>query len=285
MARGLGPTVPVTRKRSPRRGGGAESRVVLAAMTSSSSTTLPRFAYLTPRTLPPADKLAGRVAVLDIAFASEGGGSSFEQDDAAVHQRAGQPARGLGRPPRPRPARRLRGRSALRALDQGRARRLPRDGHARGRARRRPGRHGGGPPRSRRALLGRQVGAGRRRALRGRRRRRARRRHAPRRAGADRRRASIARCGRASATRRSSTASSSTWWRARRRRVLWEEIEVAAREIDPLLDECGASPSATGCADGRRLRRGGRARPTTRPSSCCSGRSARRWRWCATRAR
>jgi hypothetical protein len=41
--------------------------------------TLPQFAYLTPRTLPPADRLAGRVAVLDIAFASEGGGSSFEK--------------------------------------------------------------------------------------------------------------------------------------------------------------------------------------------------------------
>src|SRR5262245_15055757 len=40
---------------------------------------LPRFAYLTPRTLPPAERLAGRVAVLDIAFASEGGGSSFEK--------------------------------------------------------------------------------------------------------------------------------------------------------------------------------------------------------------
>jgi hypothetical protein len=34
---------------------------------------------LTPRTLPPATQLAGRVAVLDIAFASEGGGSSFEK--------------------------------------------------------------------------------------------------------------------------------------------------------------------------------------------------------------
>ena len=44
-------------------------------MTDSAS--LPLFAYLTPRTLPSADKLAGRVAVLDIAFASEGGGSSF----------------------------------------------------------------------------------------------------------------------------------------------------------------------------------------------------------------
>jgi len=39
----------------------------------------PRFAYLTPRTLPPAERLAGRVAVLDVAFASEGGGSSFEK--------------------------------------------------------------------------------------------------------------------------------------------------------------------------------------------------------------
>ena len=44
-----------------------------------SAPTLPRFAYLTPRTLPPADKLTGRVAVLDVAFASEGGGASFEK--------------------------------------------------------------------------------------------------------------------------------------------------------------------------------------------------------------
>jgi hypothetical protein len=50
-------------------------------MSSSSAppSALPRFAYLTPRTLPPADKLAGRVAVLDVAFASAGGGSSFEK--------------------------------------------------------------------------------------------------------------------------------------------------------------------------------------------------------------
>jgi hypothetical protein len=41
--------------------------------------SIPSFAFLTPRTLPPADRLAGRVAVLDIAFASEGGGSSFEK--------------------------------------------------------------------------------------------------------------------------------------------------------------------------------------------------------------
>jgi hypothetical protein len=34
---------------------------------------------LTPRTLPPAAKIEGRVAVLDVAFASEGGGSSFEK--------------------------------------------------------------------------------------------------------------------------------------------------------------------------------------------------------------
>lgn len=48
-------------------------------MPSSSSATLPRFAFLTPRTLPPAAKIEGRVAVLDVAFASEGGGSSFEK--------------------------------------------------------------------------------------------------------------------------------------------------------------------------------------------------------------
>lgn len=43
------------------------------------SSTLPRFAFLTPRTLPPASKIEGRVAVLDVAFASEGGGASFDK--------------------------------------------------------------------------------------------------------------------------------------------------------------------------------------------------------------
>jgi hypothetical protein len=38
----------------------------------------PQFAFLTPRNLPRAETLDGRVAVLDIAFAAEGGGSSFE---------------------------------------------------------------------------------------------------------------------------------------------------------------------------------------------------------------
>ena len=37
-----------------------------------------QFVYLTPRSLPKAETLSGRVAVLDIAFAAEGGGSSFE---------------------------------------------------------------------------------------------------------------------------------------------------------------------------------------------------------------
>jgi hypothetical protein len=37
-----------------------------------------QFAFLTPRALPKAASLAGRVAVLDIAFAAEGGGSSYE---------------------------------------------------------------------------------------------------------------------------------------------------------------------------------------------------------------
>lgn len=48
-------------------------------MSSKPPPTLPRFAFLTPRTLPPASKLEGRVAVLDIAFASEGGGASFDK--------------------------------------------------------------------------------------------------------------------------------------------------------------------------------------------------------------
>jgi hypothetical protein len=48
-------------------------------LASNPPTTLPRFAFLTPRTLPPASKLEGRVAVLDVAFASEGGGASFEK--------------------------------------------------------------------------------------------------------------------------------------------------------------------------------------------------------------
>jgi hypothetical protein len=39
--------------------------------------SLPQFRYLTPRTLPAAAQIPGRVAVLDVAFASEGGGSSF----------------------------------------------------------------------------------------------------------------------------------------------------------------------------------------------------------------
>jgi hypothetical protein len=38
-----------------------------------------QFAFLTPRNLPRADSLQGRVAVLDIAFAAEGGGSSYEK--------------------------------------------------------------------------------------------------------------------------------------------------------------------------------------------------------------
>ena len=48
-------------------------------MSSKPPPTLPRFAFLTPRTLPPASRLDGRVAILDIAFASEGGGASFEK--------------------------------------------------------------------------------------------------------------------------------------------------------------------------------------------------------------
>jgi hypothetical protein len=41
--------------------------------------TFPRIAYGTPRKLPSARELPGRVVVLDIAFAAETGGSSFEK--------------------------------------------------------------------------------------------------------------------------------------------------------------------------------------------------------------
>ncbi len=46
--------------------------------TMNGPTGAPQFAFLTPRSLPKAETLAGRVVVLDIAFAAEGGGSSFE---------------------------------------------------------------------------------------------------------------------------------------------------------------------------------------------------------------
>lgn len=39
---------------------------------------LPHLRFVTPRVLPPAAQLEGRVVVLDVAFAAEGGGSSFE---------------------------------------------------------------------------------------------------------------------------------------------------------------------------------------------------------------
>ncbi|HVV53467.1 MAG TPA: hypothetical protein VHO06_27665 [Polyangia bacterium] len=48
-------------------------------MSSSPSANLPRFAFLTPRTLPAASKIEGRVAVLDVAFASDAGNVSFER--------------------------------------------------------------------------------------------------------------------------------------------------------------------------------------------------------------
>jgi hypothetical protein len=47
--------------------------------TTAAAKASPQFAFLTPRTLPRAETLAGRVAVLDIAFAAEGGGSSFDK--------------------------------------------------------------------------------------------------------------------------------------------------------------------------------------------------------------
>ena len=69
-------------------------------MSSSPSVTLPRFAFLTPRVLPPASKIEGRVAVLDVAFASDGGGASFEKTTLPFTVRPGRAAAGrLGRSP------------------------------------------------------------------------------------------------------------------------------------------------------------------------------------------
>jgi hypothetical protein len=42
-------------------------------------TTIPAFVFLTPRSLPRPETLTGRVAVLDIAFAADAGGSSFDK--------------------------------------------------------------------------------------------------------------------------------------------------------------------------------------------------------------
>ena len=44
----------------------------------SSTPGLPHFRYVTPRALPPAASVVGRTVVLDVAFSSDGGGSSFE---------------------------------------------------------------------------------------------------------------------------------------------------------------------------------------------------------------
>ena len=44
----------------------------------SSTPGLPHFRYVTPRALPAASTVVGRTVVLDVAFSSDGGGSSFE---------------------------------------------------------------------------------------------------------------------------------------------------------------------------------------------------------------
>ena len=224
----------------------------------------PRFAYLTPRTLPPAEKLGGPRRRARHRLRERGGRARRSRRRRCRSSRARQRGSRPGSttttttatsttPAIPRFV--LSTKAEHGACPEMVTPEVVRDAG--------PGRHGRRAPRSRRALLGRQVGARRRRALRGRRRRRARRRHAPRRRRGRSRPASTARCGRAFATRRSSTGSSSTWWRARRRPLLWEEIELAAREIDPLLDE-SAPP-----------RRALRACATASPSSRPRGRAVR----------
>jgi len=55
----------------------ASIRAIVRRLDKHINVELPHLAYLTPRSLPKPGRLQGRVAVLDVAFAAEGGGSSF----------------------------------------------------------------------------------------------------------------------------------------------------------------------------------------------------------------
>ena len=147
-----------------------------------------------------------------------------------------------------------------------------------------PGRHRRDAPGSGRPVFGREVGARRRRALRRRGRRRARRRHAPGRARADRD-ADRSRPARALSRRDAEAPRDPVPGRA----------HEGARAVGGDRDGGAAHRSAArrepppgrrlSDAGRRRVRRGGAASRTTRPSCCCWGRNARRSRSSATRAR
>ena len=101
--------------------------------------SLPVIVFTTPRKLPDA-KLRGRVAVLDIAFAADGMGTPFEKTTGPfIAALGGRLAAWVDHHDHDRHADFAA--IALRARHQGPARRLPRDGHARGGARGRPDRH------------------------------------------------------------------------------------------------------------------------------------------------
>ena len=126
---------------------------------------------------------------------------------------------------------------------------------------------------------------GGRRALRRRRRRRARRRHAPGRARADR---DAHRSGAAGALSRRDAQAPRDPVPGRAHegaRAVGGDRAGGARESIRCSTRAAAWPTRYRVAGRRRLRRGGAASRTTRPSCCCSGRSARRSRSCATRAR
>jgi len=65
-------------ERRPKKRAWCPTRDYYPRMSDAARPNSPQFAFLTPRSLPKPSTLAGRVAVLDIAFAAEGGGSSFE---------------------------------------------------------------------------------------------------------------------------------------------------------------------------------------------------------------
>ena len=173
---------------------------------------MPQLWFASPRVLPRADKLHGRVVVLDIAFAATIGTTRLVRADDAGRSSTGS---AIGSPrgsittitSATPSSRAIRGSCSS---TKARARRVPRDGDAGAGAADRADRLHLHARRSRRAVRRGEVDPRRHGAVRGRRRRRARGRHAGRRRPGRSRRASIARCARSSATISSSARSCSS---------------------------------------------------------------------------
>ena len=116
-------TLPRRQRRRPAR----------AARVLCLSVPRPELAFASPRKLPRARDLKGRVVVLDVAFASEAASGGFEKITLPFIQQLGPRLAGWVDHHDHVMHERYRERPALRPRDEGRARRLPRDGDARGR--------------------------------------------------------------------------------------------------------------------------------------------------------